>query len=83
MKNTEASKRRFVIMGFSFERYIGEMLEAYGHRAESIMDRLSASSGDANLRKRFIRYEKSAPGKAACGTSILHPTASRITTGTI
>ena len=68
LKNTEASKRRFVIMGFSFERYIGEMLEAYGHRAESIMDKTFGKlSGDANLWKRFIRYEKSAPGKAACG----------------
>jgi len=68
MANTSASKRRFVVMGFSYERYIGEMLEAYGHRAESIMEKtFSRSSGDANLWKRFIRYEKSAPGKSACG----------------
>jgi hypothetical protein len=68
LKNTEASKRRFVVMGFSFERYIGEMLEAYGHRAESIMEKtFSKLSGEANLWKRFIRYEKSAPGKSACG----------------
>ena len=66
--NTEASKRLFVIMGFSYERYIGEMHEAYGHRAESIMERTFAkTSGDANLWKRFIRYEKTSPGKAACG----------------
>jgi hypothetical protein len=68
LKNTEASKRRFVVMGFSFERYIGEMLEAYGHRAESIMEKAFGKlSGDANLWKRFIRYEKTAPGKSACG----------------
>jgi hypothetical protein len=68
LANTSASKRRFVIMGFSYERYIGEMLESYGHRAESIMERtFSKLSGEANLWKRFIRYEKSAPGKAACG----------------
>lgn len=68
LKNTDASKRRFVIMGFSFERYVGEMLEAYGHRAESIMERtFSKLSGDANLWKRFTRYDKIAPGKAACG----------------
>jgi hypothetical protein len=66
--NTDASKRRFVIMGFSYERYIGEMYEAYGHRAESIMERTFAkTTGDANLWKRFIRYEKTSPGKAACG----------------
>ena len=68
VKNTESSKRRFVVMGFSFERYIGEMLEAYGHRSESIMDKtFSKLSGDSNLWKRFTRYEKIAPGKAACG----------------
>jgi hypothetical protein len=68
LKNTESSKRRFVVMGFSFERQIGEMLEAYGHRAESIMEKTFGKlSGDANLWKRFIRYEKIAPGKSACG----------------
>ena len=68
LKNTDASKRRFVIMGFSYERYIGEMQEAYGHRAESIMEKtFSKLTGEANLWKRFIQYEKVAPGKAACG----------------
>jgi hypothetical protein len=68
LKNTTASKRRFVVMGFSFERYIGEMLEAYGHRAESIMEKtFSKLSGNANLWKRFTRYEKIAAGKSACG----------------
>jgi hypothetical protein len=68
LQQTEASKRRFVLMGFSFERYIGEMLEAYGHRSESIMEKtFSKLSGDANLWKRFTRYEKIAPGNSACG----------------
>ncbi|MBI5823857.1 MAG: hypothetical protein HZB18_07520 [Chloroflexi bacterium] len=68
LKNTSASKRRFVMMGFSYERFIGEMQEAYGHRAESIMEKTFGKlSGDANLWKRFIQYEKTAPGKAACG----------------
>ena len=68
LKNTDASKRRFVIMGFSYERYIGEMEEAYGHRAESIMEKaFSKLTGDANLWKRFIQYEKVSPAKSACG----------------
>jgi hypothetical protein len=68
LKNTEAAKRRFVMMGFSYERYIGEMLESYGHRAESIMEKTFGKlTGEANLWKRFIRYEKVAPGRAACG----------------
>ena len=68
LANTSSSARRFVIMGFSFERGVGEMHESYGHRSESIMEKtFSKLSGDANLWKRFIRYEKVAPGKAACG----------------
>jgi hypothetical protein len=66
--NTPASKRRFIIMGFSYERYIGEMFESYGHRAESLMEKtFSKLSGDKNLWNRFIRYDKTSPGKAACG----------------
>jgi hypothetical protein len=68
LKNTDASKRRFVIMGFSYERYIGEMLESFGHRTESILLKtFEKLNGDANLWSRFIRYEKVAPGKSACG----------------
>jgi hypothetical protein len=68
LANTSASKRRFVVMGFSYERQVGEMFEAYGHRAESIMERTFMKlTGEANLWRRFIRYEKVTPGKAACG----------------
>ncbi|NJM40307.1 MAG: hypothetical protein HC853_05860 [Anaerolineae bacterium] len=35
---TERISRRFVVMGFSYERGVGEMLEDLGHRAESIME---------------------------------------------
>lgn len=69
LKNTEVSKRRFVIMGFSYERGIGEMLESFGHRAESTMLKtFEGLSGDANLWQRFIRYDKITPGKAAIGS---------------
>lgn len=37
LPNTEACPRRFVIMGFSYERGNGEMLENIGHRAESML----------------------------------------------
>lgn len=68
LANTSASKRRFVVMGFSYERGVGEMHESYGHRAESIMEKtFGKTTGDANLWKRFIRYDKTSPGKAACG----------------
>ena len=66
--NTETSLRRFVIMGFSYERGVGEMLECMGHRAESIMEKTFENiQGEDNLWKRFTRYEQTHPGKAALG----------------
>ncbi|HEX2696114.1 MAG TPA: hypothetical protein VHM28_00300 [Anaerolineales bacterium] len=40
LSNTSSCKRRFVIMGFSCERGVGEMLESYGHRTESILGKV-------------------------------------------
>jgi hypothetical protein len=39
---THNVSRRFVVMGFNFERGVGEMLENLGHRAESIMEHVFA-----------------------------------------
>jgi hypothetical protein len=55
-------------MGFSYERGVGEMLENLGHRAESIIEKTFENiTGDDNLWNRFIRYEKTHPGRAALG----------------
>lgn len=68
LRNTDRAGRRFIIMGFSFERGIGEMLENMGHRAESIMEKtFEKQIGEDNLWKRFIRYQKTSPGMAALG----------------
>lgn len=68
LRNTEAAGRRFVMMGFSFERGVGEMLENMGHRAESVMEKtFERLNGADNLWKRFICYQQTAPGKAAVG----------------
>ena len=68
LRNTEAANRRFVIMGFSFERGVGEMLENMGHRAESIMEKtFEKLTGEDNLWWRFTRYEKKNEGQAALG----------------
>lgn len=78
LKNTETSLRRFVIMGFSYERGVGEMLEDLGHRAESIMEKtFEKLTGDDNLWKRFIRYEKTHPGQAALGNVHFAPNSER------
>lgn len=60
--------RRFVIMGFNYERGVGEMLEALGHRFESCLAQTWRSQlGNQNLWKRFSRYDKTTPGGANCG----------------
>lgn len=43
---TQSVSRRFVVMGFNFERGVGEMLEDLGHRAESIMEHVFADVPD-------------------------------------
>ncbi|HEU0292540.1 MAG TPA: hypothetical protein VFR47_07375 [Anaerolineales bacterium] len=78
LTNTEAAGRRFVIMGFSYERGVGEMLENMGHRAESIMEKtFERLTGDDNLWKRFTRYEKTHPGRAALGNVHFAPNSDR------
>ena len=76
--NTQASQRRFVIMGFSYERGVGEMLENLGHRVESIMHRtFEKKRGAENLWERFCRYDKVSPGKAALGNVHFAPNSVR------
>ena len=78
LQHTEASKRRFVIMGFSYERGVGEMLENLGHRAESIMEKTFENlRGDDNLWQRFTRYDQTHPGRAALGNVHFAPNSVR------
>lgn len=78
LPNTSTCPRRFVIMGFSSERGVGEMLHSFGHRVESIMQKVYArATGDANLWQRFICYEKTSPGKAEIGTVHFPPNAEK------
>jgi hypothetical protein len=78
LRGTQAARRRFVIMGFSYERGVGEMLENMGHRAESILEKtFEGFTGGDNLWKRFIRYEKMAPGRAAVGNIHFAPNSQR------
>ncbi len=62
-------ERPFIIMGFNYQRGVGEMLEAFGHRAEFILGRVfQSTNGDANLWARFTRYDKQFPGLSECGS---------------
>jgi len=66
--STAACERKFVVMGFSYERGVGEMLHSFGHRCESILTKaFEKTQGDANLYARFSRYDKVAPGQAEVG----------------
>jgi len=66
LRGTEIAKRRFVIMGFNYERGVGEMLEDLGHRAESILAQVFERA-NPNLWEQFTRYDKTHPGAAECG----------------
>ena len=68
MQGTQDCPHRFILMGFSYERGVGEMLEDLGHRAESILGKVHESQwGESNLWKQFSRYDKIAPGQAQVG----------------
>ncbi len=60
--------RKFVVMGFSYERGPGEMLHSFSHRCESILTKaFEQTQGEANLYGRFSRYDKIDPGNAEVG----------------
>ena len=68
--------RTLVTMGFNYERGVGEMLEAFGHRVESIMRHVYeswehvpvATQTSPHAWNRFTLYDKVAPIEAGCGT---------------
>ena len=63
------ANRRFILMGFSYERGVGEMLEDFGHRAEFTLARAYQNvPAQSNLWARFTRYDKTSHGRAECGT---------------
>ncbi len=74
-----ATARIFVTMGFNFQRGVGEMLENFGHRAESIMRRVYGSweHEESHAWNRFTLYDKVAPGRAGCGWMHYAPNSDR------
>ncbi len=74
--------RRFIIMGFNYERGVGEMLENFGHRAESMLARAFGSwrewgGRDNHAWDRFTAYDLVSPGQAGCGTVHFAPNSER------
>jgi hypothetical protein len=73
-----APQRRFVVMGFNYEREVGCMLEDLGHQAESIMTQVYRHRrAEANVWQRFTRYDQIAPGHASCGNVHFAPNSER------
>jgi hypothetical protein len=78
LERTDRLPRRFVVMGFNFERGVGEMLESYGHRAESILEyTFRHIPARQSLWKRFTRVEKTHPGAAEVGSIHFAPNSVR------
>ena len=78
MAGTDAASKRFVIMGFNFERGVGEMLENFGHRAESILAHVFREArGRANLWERFTRYDLTHPRRSEVGNVHFAPNSER------
>lgn len=78
LTQTGHADRRFVIMGFNYQRGVGEMLENFGHRAESIMKYVFRDKrGDDNLWERFFRHEHKNPGQAEVGWMHYAPNSER------
>lgn len=75
LKGTEDANRRFVIMGFNFERGVGEMLEDLGHRAESMLFEVfrGLKGQKNNLWERFLRIDRDYPGKSEVGSVHFSP----------
>lgn len=83
LANTATCPRKFVIMGFNYQRGIGEMLEDLGHRAEAVLARLFNSMDflqfaythqgrgprpATNLYERYMSFDILAPGKSNVGS---------------
>ena len=78
LKNTDHITRKFITMGFSYERDIGEMLESFNHRVESHMERTFRNlKGSKDLWEHFTRYDKQNPGQAEMGNVHFAPNSER------
>lgn len=78
LPNTSQCPRKFILMGFSYQRGVGEMHESFCHRYESMMERVyMRATPDKNLWAQFIRYDKTHPGESECGNVHFAPNSER------
>lgn len=78
LDDAELAERRFVVMGFNYERGVGEMMESFGHRAESILSKVyEGRSADEDMWERFTRYDIEHPGASEVGNMHFAPNSQR------
>lgn len=72
-------KRNFVIMGFNYERGVGEMLEDMGHRTESIMWHVYERwiPKPINTWCKFTLRDKDIPGESGVGSVHFAPNSTK------
>jgi hypothetical protein len=73
------TSRLFITMGFNYERGVGEMLESFGHRVESIMRHVYGSweTVESHAWNRFTLYDEVAPDRSGCGNVHFAPNSER------
>ncbi len=62
-----ACSKIFIVSVFNYERGVGEMMEDFGHRAESILSYTYSYTTQPDAWYRFALYDLIAPDNAACG----------------
>lgn len=69
LEGMEAAGRKFIVMGFNYERGVGEMLESMAHRAENLIEYMYRNAlPERNFWERFTRIDWEHPGQAEVGT---------------
>lgn len=76
------SERLFIIMGFSYERWFGEALEDFCHRAEAIMSHVYGSwhwysYPPQHNWDKFTQIQMYQPGHSACGYVHMAPNSTK------
>jgi len=78
MPDSAGVNKRFVMMAYNFERGVGEMLESYAHRVESIMEQTYRGKAEKrNMWHRYVQYDKTHPTHSNMGSVHFAPNSDR------
>jgi hypothetical protein len=78
MKYPGKGYKRFIVMGFNYQRDVGQALHSFGHRTESLLAHIWQSKrAGQNLWELFTCIDKDHPGKAQVGNVHFAPNSER------